>query len=61
MIECQGMREITVIMPNGQTVERVIVNDDKYVLDMNDYKSGVYYVKIMTKDNVVKVYKSVRM
>lgn len=61
MIECQGMREITVIMPNGQMVERVIVNDDKYVLDMNDYKSGVYYVKIMTKDNVVKVYKSVRM
>ena len=61
MIECQGMREITVIMPSGQVVERVLVNDDKFVLNMNDYKSGVYYVKIMTNDNNVRVYKSVRM
>ena len=61
MIECKGMKELTVIMPNGQVVERINVSDDKYVLDMNAYKSGVYYVKIMTNDNNVRVYKSVRM
>ena len=61
MIECKGMRELTVIMPNGQVVERVNLSDDKYVLDMNAYKSGVYFVKIMTNDNNVRLYKSVRM
>ena len=61
MIECQGMKEITVVMPNGQVVEKINVSDDKYGLDMSDYRSGIYYVKIMTNDNNVRVYKSVRM
>ena len=60
-IECLGMREISVFMPNGQCVENIYVNDDAYTLNMSEYKSGVYYVKITTKDNAVKVCKSVKM
>ena len=60
-IECLGMREISVFMPNGQCVENIYVNDDAYTLNMSEYKSGVYYVKITTKDNTVKVCKSVKM
>ena len=48
-------------MPNGQCVENIYVNDDAYTLNMSEYKSGVYYVKITTKDNAVKVCKSVKM
>ena len=47
-IECKEMQEITVFMPNGQTVERINVNNDSYILNMNDYKSGVYYLRITT-------------
>lgn len=61
VIECDAMKELTVIMPNGQVVERINVNGDKYLLDMSDYNSGVYYVKITTKDNNVITYKSVKM
>lgn len=60
-IECLGMREISVFMPNGQCVENIYVDTDEYTLDMSEYKSGVYYVKITTKDNTVKVCKSVKM
>lgn len=60
-IECLGMREISVFMPNGQCVENINVDTDEYTLDMSEYKSGVYYVRITTKDNTVKVCKSVKM
>lgn len=60
-IECLGMREISVFMPNGQCVENIYVDTDEYTLDMSEYKSGVYYVRITTKDNTVKVCKSVKM
>lgn len=59
-IECKGMKEITVFMPNGQCVETISVNEDVYVLDMSDYKSGVYYLRI-TGNNSAKVYKSVKL
>lgn len=60
-IECLGMKEISVFMPNGQCVENINVDADEYALDMSEYKSGVYYVRITTKDNAVKVCKSVKM
>ena len=60
-VECLGMKEISVFMPNGQCVENINVDDDVFTLDMSNYKSGVYYVKIITKDNAVKVCKSVKM
>lgn len=60
-IECDAMKELTVIMPNGQVVERINVNDDRCSLDMSEYNSGVYYIKITTKDNNVRIYKTVKM
>ena len=59
-IECKGMKEISVFMPNGQCVEKLIVNEDVYTLDMSDYKSGVYYLRI-TNNNGTQVYKTVKM
>ncbi len=49
-VRCAGMREITVFMPNGQTIEKINVNDDNYNLNMNNYKSGVYYLRITTEN-----------
>lgn len=49
-VRCAGMREITVFMPNGQTIEKINVNDDNYTLNMNNYKSGVYYLRITTEN-----------
>lgn len=60
-IECDAMKELTVVMPNGQVVERINVNDDIYSLNMTEYNSGVYYIKITTKDNNVRIYKTVKM
>ncbi len=59
-IECKGMKEISVFMPNGQCLENIIVNDDVYTLDMSNYKSGVYYLRI-TNNNSVQVYKSIKL
>lgn len=58
-IECMGMKEIAVIMPNGQTLQNIVLSDDTYVLNMSDYKSGVYYLKITT-DNGSKIFKTVK-
>ena len=55
-VRCAGMREIIVFMPNGQTIEKINVNDDNYTLNMNDYKSGVYYLRITT-DNGTSIQK----
>ena len=55
------MKELTVVMPNGQVVEKINVNDDRCSLDMSEYNSGVYYIKITTKDNNVRIYKTVKM
>lgn len=53
-IECKGMHEITVFLPNGQTIENIKVNTDSYILDMNDYDSGVYYLRIIGEGTIVK-------
>ena len=53
-VECAGMQEIIVFMPNGQMVEKINVNADNYVLDMNEYKSGIYYLKIIGEETIVK-------
>lgn len=60
-IECDAMKELTIVMPNGQVVEKINVNDDRCSLDMSEYNSGVYYIKITTKDNNVRIYKTVKM
>ena len=47
-IRCAGMQEITIFLPNGQTIGTVNVDSDNYVLNLNGYKSGVYYLRITT-------------
>lgn len=53
-VECAGMQEIVVFMPNAQVVEKINVDADTYVLDMNEYKSGIYYLKIIGEEMIVK-------
>ena len=53
-VECAGMQEIVVFMPNAQVVEKINVDADNYVLDMNEYKSGIYYLKIIGEETIVK-------
>ena len=53
-VEYAGMQEIIVFMPNAQVVEKINVNADTYVLDMNEYKSGIYYLKIIGEEMIVK-------
>lgn len=55
-IECNGMQVIVVFLPNGQTLEKIDVNSDNYSLNMSDYKSGVYYLRITT-DNGTSIHK----
>ena len=59
MIECQNMNEITVFMPNGQTLETILVSDSKYTLNMSAYKSGIYFVRI-TSNNGTTLQKVVK-
>ena len=53
-VECAGMQEIVVFMPNAQMVEKINIDADTYVLDMNEYKSGIYYLKIIGEETIVK-------
>lgn len=53
-VECTGMQEIVVFMPNAQVVEKINVDADNYVLDMNEYKSGIYYLKIIGEETIIK-------
>ena len=59
-IECKGMQEIIVFMPNGQTMEKFVVSGDSYVLNMNEYKSGVYYVKVISESGI-NLIKSIKL
>ena len=52
-IECLQMREITIFKPNGQVVEQISIDADNYVLNVNGYDSGLYFVKIITKQGSV--------
>lgn len=49
-IECEGVQEIVVFLPNGQTLEKINVNNDNYLLNVSEYKSGVYCLRITTNN-----------
>lgn len=49
-IECRDMNEIIIYKPNGLIVEQICLDADNYVLNVNDYDSGLYFVKIITKE-----------
>ena len=51
-IECDGMQEIMIYMTNGQLLENVNVNSDQYLINITDYTSGIYFLKIVTEDGI---------
>ena len=55
-IQCAGMQEITIFLPNGQTIATINVNSDSYILNMSDYNSGIYYLRVTT-DNGTSIQK----
>ena len=48
-----GMQEISVYNLNGQKIETIIVTTDTYILNVDDYKPGIYYLKIAGMDEVI--------
>lgn len=59
-IECRGMSEIVVFMPNGQMREKMSVSGDVYVLNMSGYDSGVYYIKVVSEEGTTLI-KSIKL
>ena len=54
-IECEGMREISLMTVGGQLVNKNIVDENSFVLDMQKYTPGVYFLRIKTEEsNFVK-------
>lgn len=49
-IECEGMQEIMIYMPNGQLLEKINVNSDKHIINMSEYNSGIYFLKIVSEE-----------
>lgn len=56
-IECEGMKEISLMTVNGQIVNENIVDDNSFVVDMQKYAPGVYFLRIKTEESnfVMKV------
>ena len=52
-IQYIGMQEISVYNFNGQKIETIIVNTDTYILNVDDYKPGIYYLRIAGMDEVI--------
>ena len=52
-IQYIGMQEISIYNLNGQKMETIIVTTDTYILNVDDYKPGIYYLKIAGMDEVI--------
>ena len=52
-IQYIGMQEISVYNLNGQKIETIIVTTDTYILNVGDYKPGIYYLRIAGMDEVI--------
>ena len=52
-IQYIGMQEISIYNLNGQKMETIIVNTDTYILNVDDYKPGIYYLRIAGMDEVI--------
>lgn len=53
VIECRDMQEVTIFTPTGQIVEKLSVNGDVCNLNMTDYNSGVYFVRITNAEGSI--------
>ncbi len=53
LIECLNMKEISIFMPNGQMLYNENVSDDKYLLNMSEFNSGIYYMRILSDNGSV--------
>ena len=52
-IEAEGMTNISIVNALGQVVYDNAVNNDKAVIDMTQYNSGIYIIRITTENGVV--------
>jgi hypothetical protein len=51
-IEANGMKHITVVSILGQTVYDADINGDEFELNMGQYNTGVYVVRIVTENGI---------
>ena len=49
-IECEKMKEISLVTINGQVISTKSVDADSYILDMEDFVPGVYFLRITTEE-----------
>lgn len=49
-IECKGMQEIMIYMTNGQLLEKISVDADNYIIDVDGYGTGIYFLKIVSAE-----------
>ena len=57
MVQCDGMKKISLATVSGQTLDEMNVDADKYTLDMRSYNPGVYFINVTTENRnfVIKV------
>ncbi len=59
-IECEKMKEVSLMTINGQVLCTKMVDCDNYVFDMKGYDSGVYFLRI-TNEDTVRVCKTIKL
>ena len=49
-IEAQNINEIYISNVMGQKIYETSVNDDQVVVDVNDFPSGIYMIRVVTDE-----------
>lgn len=52
-IDAENMTNVTVTNLMGQKVYETSVNNDKYILNVTDYPTGIYMIKVVTEEHEV--------
>ena len=52
-IEAKSIKKVAVINLMGQNVYESEVNADEVILNMSEYKSGVYMIQVTTEENTI--------
>ena len=51
-IECKEMQEIIVYKPNGQIIEQIVIDANEQTLNIGNYETGIYFVKIVAENGI---------
>lgn len=52
-VECEGMKMLTLMTLSGQIIDEISVDDDSFTIDMKEYVSGVYFLRITTEEKTL--------